>query len=341
MNDNSPKRNRAASMNHDDALNDDLDPLMKEALQWIVRLTSGAATTTDAREFANWRAQGPAHEEAFREAAAFRKTVRAMKLPHPAALRAANVTPIRPRSRPVLMNRRAMLAGSGAIAASAAAVMVANPPLGLWPSFAELTADYRTGQGERRDVKLAGGASIDLNARSALSITHDGHGISLVSGEAFVDLPETVRPFLARAGGERFASRGGSFNIRTSERETCVTCLSGSITRESDDVSQALKPGEQFVASSSGETRIVRVDPVRISGWRQGLLVFSNTPLAEAVEDINRYRSAKIILTSNDIGRRQVNGIFHTDQIENAVAQIQQLLHLGVRELPGGIVLMG
>ncbi|WP_333837436.1 FecR family protein [Novosphingobium sp.] len=328
-------------MNQNDALNDDLDPLMKEALQWLVRLTSGSATTADAREFEAWRAQGAAHEEAFREAATFRKTVRAMNLSHPAALRAANVTPIRPRPRPVLMNRRAMLAGSGAIAASAAAVMVANPPLGLWPSFAELTADYRTGQGERRDVKLAGGASIDLNARSALSVINDGHGISLVSGEAFVDLPETARPFLARAGGEHFASQGGTFNIRTSERETCVTCLSGAITRESGGGSQDLRPGEQLVASPSGETRVVRVDPERISGWRQGLLVFRNTPLAEAVEDINRYRSARIILTSNDIGRRQVNGIFHTDQIENAVAQIQQLLHLGVRELPGGIVLMG
>lgn len=326
-------------MSQNDALNDDLDPLMKEALQWIVRLTSGTATTADAQEFEIWRAQGPAHHDAFREAAAFRKTVHAMNLPHPAALRAANVTPLRPR--PVLMNRRAMLAGSGAIAASAAAVMVANPPLGLWPSFAELTADYRTGQGERRDVKLAGGASIDLNARSALSVINDGHGISLVSGEAFVDLPETTRPFLAQAGGEGFASRGGTFNVRTSERETCVTCLSGAITRETGNGSQVLKPGEQFIASPSGETRVVQVDPVRISGWRQGLLVFRNTPLAEAVEDINRYRSAKIILTSNDIGRRQVNGIFHTDQIENAVAQIQQLLHLGVRELPGGIVLMG
>jgi len=341
MNETPPKRNRAASMNHDDALNDDLDPLMKEALQWIVRLTSGAATTADARDFENWRTQGPAHEEAFREAASFRQTVRAMNLPHPAALRAANVTPIRPRRQPVLMNRRTMLAGSGAIAASAAAVIVANPPLGLWPSFAELTADYRTGQGERRDIRLAGGASIDLNARSALSVINDGHGISLVTGEAFIQLPETARPFLAQTGGERFASRGGSFNIRTSERETCVTCLSGAITRESGDISQALKPGEQFIASPSGEARIVQVDPVRISGWRQGLLVFRNTPLAEAVEDINRYRSAKIILTSNDVGRRQVNGIFHTDQIENAVAQIQQLLHLGVRELPGGIVLMG
>lgn len=327
-------------MSQNDALNDDLDPLMKEALQWLVRLTSGAATTADARAFESWRAQGPAHEEAFREAVAFRKTVRVMNLPHPAALRSANVTRMQPRAR-ALMSRRAMLAGSGAIAASAAGIMVANPPLGLWPSFAELTADYRTGQGERRKVELASGASVDLNARSALSIVNDGHGVRLVSGEAFVEVPQTAQPFQARAGGERFVSRGGTFNIRTSDRETCVTCLTGSLAREGDGGAEPIKPGQQLVAAPSGETRIVAVDPARISGWRQGLLVFRNTPLAEAVEDINRYRSARIILTSNAIGNRPVNGIFHTDQIENAVAQIQQLLHLNVRELPGGIVLMG
>lgn len=328
-------------MNQNDTLNDDLDPLMKEALQWLVRLTSGAATTADAREFEIWRAQGPAHADAFREATAFRKTVRAMNLSHPAALRASNVTPLRPRARPVLMNRRAMLAGSGAIAASAAAVMVANPPLGLWPSFAELTADYRTGLGERRDVELAGGAHVDLNARSALSIINAGHGVSLITGEAFIELPQTERPFLIRAGGEQFASSGGTFNIRTSERETCATCLTGALARDDGDGGERLAPGEQLVALPSGETHIARIDPVRVNGWRQGLLVFRNTPLAEAVEDINRYRSAKIILTSNALGRRPVNGIFHTDQIENAVAQIQQLLRVGVRELPGGIVLMG
>lgn len=328
-------------MSNQDPLKDDLDPLMKEALHWVVRLTSGSATQADARGFEQWRAQGRGHEDAFREAAAFRKTVRAMNLPHPSAVAASNVTPLRPRARSAMMDRRAMLAGGGALAASVAMVMTVRPPLGLWPSLAELTADYRTGQGERRRLTLAAGATVELNARSALSVLNAGHGVSLVTGEAYVSVPQAPARFVVEVGGEQLASRVGTFNLRTSDRETCVTCLSGSIEHATGDKRRTLNAGEQLVTLPNGDSRIAATDPGRVASWRQGLLIFRNTPLAEAVEDINRYRSGKIILASSALASRPVNGIFHTDQIDNAVAQLQQLLRLDVRHLPGDVILMG
>ena len=78
-----------------------------------------------------------------------------------------------------------------------------------------------------------------------------------------------------------------------------------------------------------------------VSSWRDGLLAFRNTPLAEAVEAINRYRDGKIILAREIIADRPVNGIFHTDQIDNAVRQIQQLLQLQIRHLPSNVILIG
>lgn len=328
-----------------DQTDDDLAPLMKEALAWVMRLTSGAATESDAHAFRQWRAQGAAHEDAFREAAAFRKAVRAMNLPHPATARATGATNVVPLRRPApgaaVLSRRAMLTGSGAIAASAAAVMIARPPLGLWPSFAELTADYRTSAGERRMVALADGASVELNARSALSLIPDRGGITLVTGEAFVAVPGAPRPFVVAAGGERFTMRKATFNVRTSERETCVTCLTGAMQQQNGAAPARLAAGQQLVVRADGETQLGAVDPVRVLGWRQGLLIFRNTPLAEAIEDINRYRSARIILTDRALAHRPVNGMFHTDQIENAVVQIQQLMHINVRHLPGGVTLLG
>lgn len=47
------------------------------------------------------------------------------------------------------------------------------------------------------------------------------------------------------------------------------------------------------------------------------------------------------MLTDSALGQRPVNGVFHTDRIENTVAQIQQALGLQVRHLPGGVLLMG
>jgi transmembrane sensor len=69
-------------------------------------------------------------------------------------------------------------------------------------------------------------------------------------------------------------------------------------------------------------------------------LVFEGTPLSEVVRQVNRYRSGDIVLTNSAIGHRPVNAVLHTGQIDNAVSQIQQLLNLEVRRLPGGVILM-
>lgn len=46
----------------------DLDPLLCEALSWVVRAYSGEATRADLDELQQWRRMSAEHEEAFREA---------------------------------------------------------------------------------------------------------------------------------------------------------------------------------------------------------------------------------------------------------------------------------
>jgi ferric-dicitrate binding protein FerR (iron transport regulator) len=45
-----------------------LDPLIRDALAWIVQLKSGEATLADAEQLMDWRAKSPAHETAYRDA---------------------------------------------------------------------------------------------------------------------------------------------------------------------------------------------------------------------------------------------------------------------------------
>ena len=54
----------------------ELDPLKREVLEWIIRLTSGAATKADAAALKLWRAQSPAHDAAFAEAVRLRRALR-------------------------------------------------------------------------------------------------------------------------------------------------------------------------------------------------------------------------------------------------------------------------
>jgi ferric-dicitrate binding protein FerR (iron transport regulator) len=45
-----------------------LDPLIREALAFVVRMKSGEATLADAEQLVDWRAESPEHERAFRDA---------------------------------------------------------------------------------------------------------------------------------------------------------------------------------------------------------------------------------------------------------------------------------
>lgn len=317
----------------------DLSPLMHEALNWVLCLTSGSATQADARAFEAWRAQGVDHASAFREAAALRATLRAMPL-MVAGLEGQirdTVVPFARPARSVAVNRRTMLVGSGTAIAASAAMLAINPPLGLWPSFAELNAGERTGIGERRSLRPMAGVTLEMNGRTAISLDAARSNARLVAGEAFASVTSDAHPLLVSAGDESWTIQGADANIRTSERETCITCLRGKLIRA--DRSITLQSGQQYVVLTGASPRIAPMDVSRSGSWRRGVLLFRQTPLAEVVEDINRYRGGKIILADASLSDRPVSGMFHTDKIGNAPQQIQQLLDLKVTELPGDIII--
>lgn len=316
-----------------------LSPPMHEALGWVVRLTSGSATRADAHAFETWRAQDPAHAEAFREAAALRKALRTMPLAHATDL-PGNVVPFGARIRHAAMDRRGFLVTGGAIAASGAMLMV-NPPYELWPSLAELRAGERTGVGERRVLRPMAGVTIEMNGRTALSLDAARRQATLIAGEAFVAAAENAAAFTIHVGDTRWLGKAAQFDVRASERETCVTCLSGHVFGEQGTAQHRIAAGQRFAAAPGEAARITQIDPAVSGSWRRGVLIFRDTPLAAAIEDINRYRHGRIILSSEAVGKRLVSGMFHTAQIENAVSQIQQLLDLDVTEIAGGVTVIG
>ena len=69
--------------------------------------------------------------------------------------------------------------------------------------------------------------------------------------------------------------------------------------------------------------------------------MFHGTPLSEAVEEINRYRPGRIIVTNAALGRRLFNARFLIANVDGVVGQIQQVFGATITNLPGGIVLLG
>jgi transmembrane sensor len=292
-----------------------------EAVDWMIRLTSDEAGEEDMHALDRWRQARPENDAAYRALAAIRPVGSAL----------------RTESR---MSRRALLAGGGMAIATFAALGSVRPPLGLWPSFAELTADHRTGVGQRLAFTPSAGVKVELNSRSSVSLASGGDGIRLIGGESFVHV-QRAQGFFIKVQDATVKAARATLNVETLAGGVRVTCVAGQAECDANGANTSITSNQEWRVASDGAITTRRIDAGAAASWRAGILRFDRARLAEVVEQFNRYRSAPILLTDADIGNWPVSGYFYTHDIDAATAQIVQLLQLRIRSLPGNIALIG
>lgn len=298
--------------------------LLEEAADWLVGLVSGRATPEDATRLAAWRARSTAHEAAFREVAGVRSY---------AVIASQSTKPV---------DRRTLLAaaGGGALALFAG-IGLARPPLGLWPSYDELMADHRTAIGSRLALQPTPGVDVELSSRTAVSLIDDGHGMRLISGISYVAAGPQAGIFRVRTKGVRIAARDADFNVQALANHERVACVRGTIRCEIAGRLTVLAANQALWLDADGIVRRGAVDAGKESAWRHGLLVFEGTPLGDVVDQINLYRPGRVVLTNARLGELPLNAVFHIAQIDNSIAQIEQLANVHARYVAGGVVLLG
>lgn len=85
----------------------------------------------------------------------------------------------------------------------------------------------------------------------------------------------------------------------------------------------------------------VAVETSQVTAWLDGVVIFRMTPVSEAIAEVNRYRSGRIILTNQELGRRLFSARLRIANIGQAVVRIEQVFGARATSLPGGIVLLG
>ncbi|MDM0089998.1 MULTISPECIES: FecR domain-containing protein [unclassified Variovorax] len=309
------------------------DAIARQARAWMDRVAAGEMTPADADALRRWCRADPAHQAAFASAR------RGWALLGAAGALSAARAP--QRAVVPSPSRRWFVGGGLGFATAAAAAAIVHPPLGLWPSIGELQADHRTGIGERRSVALGEGVRVELNTRTSIALRPDG--IALIAGEAAVDLQGPRSRITVEAGRAQVSASDARFELRSGPEGICVSCLAGRVEVAHAAGARTLAAGQQLVydARVLGPARAVDAGALsRLSAWREGYLRFVDTPLGEVVAEINRYRAGQVVLLDRQLAGRQVTGRFQIAALDRAIAQIQHSLGLGVRSLPGGLVLL-
>jgi transmembrane sensor len=316
----------------------DGERVRQEALDWLRRLTSGEASRADLDALDRWRAQSPQHRRALAEANLLWGVLGRVAQEAGArdAVRAAG------RLTGHRVGRRALLAG--AAAAAGFAYLAVRPPFHLWPAVAELMADYRAATGERRQLAIAAGITVELDTQTSLTAPVPAgplYSLELIAGQLAVTIQAAAaRPVVIAAAGGQARAEQARFNLRRDGASVSVTCAEGAVQVAYRSMTATLGTGQQVTYGEHGLGAAVASDPAVATAWQRGLLIFRDAPLAAVVDEVNRYRPGRIILLNEALAARKVVAGFQLDRIDEVVDYLTRAFGAKARQLPGGVVLL-
>lgn len=155
-----------------------------------------------------------------------------------------------------------------------------------------------TGIGKRRTELLPDGSIMQVNTNSCVTVNYSSkeRRLHLLRGEAlFTVMKDPDRPFYVRTIDGEAQAIGTKFNVYRGPTGTTVTVLEGRVAVTgsvvTSSVAMNVDGGQQAEVSSTGEiTSSARRPYSRVLDWPHGRAAFNDEPLADVIEETNRYR---------------------------------------------------
>lgn len=301
-----------------------------QAANWIARLGTRTISLDTVQAFAKWR-EVPENAEAYRRAEQL--WTQSGELAGDPDIQAALQQAQQRRPRRFGSREVRAIGLTAALAATLAAGFV----------FWEGRNTYSTGIGEQRTLQLADGSRVRLDTASRMRVrfTAGERRIELTQGQALFEVAHNAaRPFVVSTTDASVTAVGTVFEVRRVGSETRVVLLSGAVDvaqSAAPAAPQRLKPNQQS-AIRAGTARISTVNADVATSWTDGQLTFVDTPLVDAVAEMNRYLTAPIILDAPASANTPINGVFRSGDRSAFVSAAAHLLGLKAIREPDGRV---
>jgi transmembrane sensor len=297
-----------------------------EAATWLARLHADARDPSDEAAFRRWIDADPANAEAFRHATLVWDAVGAVHIERQPAAAAA----------PSLMNRRALIAGGGAIVAMGVG-------LGGWQGAQ--AGVYQTGLGEQKRVTLEDGSILFLDTDTKLKAEFNDRqrAVTLHHGRAnFRVAADAARPFVVHAGAQSVVAPRAVFDVRRDADRVSVMLIEGSVVVQKADGGptnsiEKLREGERIVIDRTHAGQIDTPDLAQQLAWQNGQMIADNQSLGAMVAEMNRYSPVKLVIADPRAASLKLSGVYRVGENEAFARSIRQLLPVGVRANNGNL----
>ena len=180
-------------------------------------------------------------------------------------------------------------------------------------------------------VLLEDGTDVWLNADSKLKypIVFNGESREVVlSGEAYFEVKKDNRPFIVNLESGDITVLGTSFGVSAYPGyPNYTTLVRGSVRFTSLRREQiVLTPGEQAVVDIFGSLKKRNVDVEEFVGWKDGVFIFKDKPLAEIMEILERWYGVHVIFQDNSLKELEYTGSLERYDSINTFLQLLEKL---------------
>ena len=321
------------------------------AVGWFVRLHTDDVTAATRQDHQRWLAEDKENHRLYQDVLhAMRDTsglddwmhAEVTRLNHGAMARQARRT----------KGWIASLATAAAMVAAVAYWMLRDPEV-----------VFETARAEQREISLEDGSRIHLNASSAVVVRYTAamREVHVTRGEGVFDIDrDENRPFVATAADAKVVVVGTQFRVRLNASKVTVTVLEGTVavssgTRSTQQNDQRvantgngsspadtalLNANDQItVAPGGGLSQVETVDAFVATAWREGKLIFDETPLRQVIGEISRHSRMDIIV-SDDVPDHPITGLIHIRSTDSMLGFIAGAVPVTpVQATPNAIVL--
>jgi transmembrane sensor len=233
-----------------------------------------------------------------------------------------------------------------------------------WQQQPVFEQSISTVRGQQRLATLPDGSTLHLDTATRLDVSlfRLQREVRMPQGQVLFDVKsDPARPFHVVAGPLRITVLGTRFSVRHTRegieagrvsvvveegRVRVATAAEDGVKAGTDEAlartSAAfveLTAGQAVVADAQGHIAAVRsATPGAAQAWREGRVVFNDTPLAEAIAEFERYVDTGLTVRDPAVAALRLNGSVDLRQVQAFKRALSQALPVRLATRPDGKV---
>ncbi|CAM4099863.1 FecR family protein [Pseudomonas wadenswilerensis] len=298
--------------------------VVKQAIHWMLKLRESGHNARLQQQCEQWRATHQEHELAWQRVQSLHQELNLRAVPG-----ASVALQTLENSSQRLQRRQALKLLSGVLVFGSAAWLGKDLQV-----ISPLTADFASGTGQRRSVRLPDGSLLQLNTNSAVDLAFeaDQRLIRLKHGELLLtcakDTSAPGRPLLVSTRDALLQGFNGHFVVRQDDNCTRVSVSQGTVVIHSPGPTQWIHAGQSYRLDTRGATLLQNQD-MDAGAWAEGLIVTRDMRLGDFLAEVGRYRHG-YVSCADDIADLRLSGVFRLEDTDKLLQLLPQTLPVTV-----------